>query len=147
MREYGLFRWKLRGTFKVNSLSDAKLKRFQPKSDHDYLSACVELRRAQAREKKLNAQVRRLKTIRDLVRTEVGYRKAKKCPCHVLTGRSAGNVLCLARQRSWMNQFRGEEFYFWHCSYCRMGDNYKATKALLAKLSGEYTKNLIKKDI
>ena len=147
MREYGLFRWKLRGTFKVSKLSDAKLMRFQPKADHNYFSACVQLRKVQAQEKRLNAKVRRFKTVRDLVRTEVGLRKAQKCPCHIITGKKTGNILCLARKRDWVNQYKEGEFYFWICSYCTMGENYKATKALMARLAGEYTKHMVTKGV
>jgi len=147
MKQYGIFRWKLKGTFILKTIPDTQLKRFQPKTDHEYLSACVELRRIQAREGKLSAKVRRLKTIRDLVRSEVGRRKAQKCPCHILTGKYEGSVLCLARRHNWENLYKENEFYFWICSHCRMGDNYKVTKALLAKLTGEYTKYVVNKSV
>jgi len=146
MKEFGIFKWKIKGTNRVDTIPDAKLKRMQPKADHEYFSACVKLRELQGHVRNLNANVMRFKLIRERIRSEVGFRKARDCPCHVLTGKRNGNILCLAHKHSWENLYCGREYYFWVCSHCRMGIDYRATKAMMAKLTGEYTKHVVRKD-
>jgi len=146
MREYGMFKWKLRGTYRVEQMSDTQLKRFQPKVDHEYFNAESELRRLRALVSRANMKARNYRLIRIRIRSEVGRRKAVKCPCHILTGKKGeGSVLCLARKRNWDNIYHDSEFYFWICSSCKMGDDYKAKKALVNKLTGEYKKHVVDK--
>lgn len=145
MKALGRLKWQFKGSANVYGISDTRLKRLVPETDHAYFDACHKLRVLKAQEARLNRKCRNLKTLRERLRSEAGRRKAVVCPCHILTGKSTPNVICLARHRTWNNQYRGEEFYFWICSSCRMGIDYKATKALMAKLTGEYLKHVIPK--
>lgn len=144
MKEFGRLKWLFKGTAKLDKIPLVKLKRLVPKADHEYFDACLKLKRLKEQEGRLNRKVMKLKAIRDRVRSEAGRRKAVVCPCHILTNKNCPNVICLARKRTWQNGYIGEEFYFWICSSCRMGINYKATKALIAKLTGEYMKHVWK---
>jgi len=143
----GRLKWQFKGISKLDKIPITRLKRLVPEADHAYFSACIQLRRAKAQEARLHHKCRLYKTLRERLRSEAGRRKAVACPCHVLTNKHCPNVICLARKRTWQNQYRGEEFYFWLCSSCRMGINYKATKALMAKLTGEYLKHVEQKQV
>ena len=138
MKELGRLKWQFKGTSKLDKISITKLKRLVPEADHVYWDACFKYRQIKEQEVRIKRKVRLLKTIRERVRSEWGRRKAEACPCHVLTNKCCPNIICLARKRTWTNGYRGEEFYFWICSTCRMGIDYKNTKAMMAKLTGEY---------
>ena len=147
MKELGRLKWQFKGTSKLDKIPITKLKRLVPEADHVYWDACFKYRQIKNQEARMNRKIRLFKTLRERVRSEWGRRKAIACPCHILTNKPCPNVICLARKRTWQNQYRGEEFYFWICSTCRMGIDYKNTKALMAKLTGEYLKHVGKKRV
>ena len=147
MKELGRLKWQFKGTSKLDKIPAMRLKRLVLEADHQYFQACVQLRKLKNQEARLNHKCKLYKTLRERLRSEAGRRKAVACPCHVLTNKSCPNVICLARKRMWQNQYRSEEFYFWICSSCRMGIDYKATKAMMAKLTGEYLKHVVKPDV